>query len=119
MVGNTAWTYLVDDEFRNVQVHPKLLVNDGNALLQAVHDGIGIGYLFRYAVDKEFKTGRLVQVLPDVKFPDYTPIYALYPALGFLPQKTKAFLKTLEQMPFTQTHYCRAYSRHIRTSSFQ
>lgn len=97
----TSWTYLVGGKPQRIQVHPRLLVNEGNALLQAVKDGLGIGYLSRFAVVKEFKTGGLVQVLSQVRFPDYTPIYALYPALGFMPFKTKSFLDVLQQTPFS------------------
>lgn len=52
-----------------VNVRTKLRSNDGLALLQAAHEGLGIALLADYLVAPGLRSGALREVLPDMKLP--------------------------------------------------
>ncbi len=90
-----AWTYEENGEYRSVEVRPMCRVNDGNALLDAVEDGLGVGYLSAFAVRKGLERGSLVKLLPDFKLPTYDPIYMLSPATEHASPRIEAFKRHL------------------------
>lgn len=92
-----TWTYKEGEEFRVIRVHPVCRFNEGNALLQGVLNGLGIGYLSAFAAEPEFASGRLVPILPKLKLPAYDPVYLIRPTQQFIPPKVEAFQQHLLQ----------------------
>jgi DNA-binding transcriptional LysR family regulator len=86
------WPYRGADGIRTVGVQPVLVLNDGEAVVEAACLGVGLALLARYTVAAELDAGRLVEVLPEVALQPFAPIYALFPSGPLLPAKTRAFL---------------------------
>jgi DNA-binding transcriptional LysR family regulator len=86
------WPYRSADGIRTVGVQPVLVLNDGEAVVEAACLGVGLALLARYTVAAELDAGRLVEVLPEVALQPFAPIYALFPSGPLLPAKTRAFL---------------------------
>ncbi|TNE49253.1 MAG: LysR family transcriptional regulator [Deltaproteobacteria bacterium] len=92
-----TWSYVEGEEIRVIQVTPVCRVNEGNALLQAVLDGLGIGYLSTFAAQPEFATGKLVPILPNLQLPPYAPVYLVRPFTEYISPKVEAFKQHLIQ----------------------
>ncbi len=91
----TVWRYLEGGEHRSVEVTPRFLVNDGNALLDAARDGLGVAYLSRFAAREDLERGALVQLLPRVALPAYDPVYMLYASTDYAAPALAAFQRHL------------------------
>jgi DNA-binding transcriptional LysR family regulator len=77
--SGTRWEFLSPQGLVGIDARPKLKSNDGAALCQATLAGQGISMLADYLVAPAFKTGELVEVMPDFKPPDLW-LKALVPA---------------------------------------
>ncbi len=91
----SAWTYVEGGEFRTVEVDPVCKVNDGNALLDLVLAGLGVGYLSRFAAEEHIRRGELVRLLPDVELPPFEPVFMLQAATTHPSLKLQAFKRHL------------------------
>lgn len=91
----TTWSYIDMGEIRTVTVSPTLRVGDGNTLLDAVSDGLGIGYLSAFAARDAIDDGRLVPLLTDFELPAYAPVFILHPSVDFLAPRVEAFKQHL------------------------
>ena len=85
------WTLIGEDEPEIVLVSGSYRVNNSEALLEAVREGVGIGRLPTFVAGPDLKTGRLVKLLESYRIPDYT-LYAVFPEREYLPAKVRAFL---------------------------
>ncbi len=85
------WTLIGEDEPEIVLVSGSYQVNNSEALLEAVREGVGIGRLPTFVAGPDLKTGRLVKLLEPYRIPDYT-LYAVFPEREYLPAKVRAFL---------------------------
>lgn len=74
-----------------VQFEPRFRANSIAMLIEALHAGVGIGWLPSYTAHDEFTTGRLVHVLPGYPIPTW-PVNAVYPSRENLAAKSKAFI---------------------------
>lgn len=92
----TSWAYLDDGEICSVRVDPVLRVDDGNALLEAVRAGLGVGYLSAFAARADLARGSLVRVCPDFELPPYDPVYLLHSGSEHRAPKVRAFERHLE-----------------------
>ena len=101
------WPYLKEGQQQTIQVRPILRVNDGNALLEVVKSGMGIGYLSMFAAQPAFQKGTLVPILPKLQLPDFAPIFVCYPGKQHIPLRVKVFLQMLED--------CLKYSKLVST----
>ena len=90
-----SWRYREQQEVRSVEVEPLLYVSDGNALLDAVKAGVGVGYVSAFAVQPELESGELVRVLPAFELPAYAPVYMLYAASDYTSPKLEALQRAL------------------------
>jgi DNA-binding transcriptional LysR family regulator len=80
-----------------VQFEPRFRGNSIAMLIEALHAGVGIGWLPSYTADSEFAAGRLVPVLTAYPMPK-VPVHAVYPSRENLAAKSKAFIDlVLEQ----------------------
>lgn len=91
----TSWAYSEGGEERTVSVHPRLRTTDGNSLLTAVRNGIGVGYLSTFAVREDLEVGRLVTVLPSFELPAYAPVYLLSAQSEYASPRIEAFKQSL------------------------
>jgi len=85
------WTLHGKGEPENVSVSGSYRVNNSEAILEALRQGIGIGRLPTFVAGPDLKAGRLVEVLESYRFPDHA-FYAVFPEREYLPAKVRAFL---------------------------
>jgi len=85
------WSLLRDDQAESVVVSGNYRVNNSEALLEALKEGIGIGRLPTFVAGPELKSGKLVKLLEAYRVPDHT-FYAVFPQREYLPAKVRAFV---------------------------
>ena len=85
------WTLFGESGPENVTVSGSYHVNNSEALLEALREGVGIGRLPTFVAGPDLKTGRLVQLFESYRIPEFT-IYAVFPERQYLPAKVRAFL---------------------------
>jgi len=91
----TTWAYTENGAEHTVTVRPVLRTTDGNSLLEAVRQGLGVGYLSAFAARADLRSGRLVRVLPDFELPAYAPVYLLTAPSEFASPRLEAFKQCL------------------------
>lgn len=92
----TRWELHGPQGLVGVDVRARLRTNDGIALRNAAHDGLGIALLADYLVAPGLGRGELLEVLPDLQLPDLW-LKAMVPASrGELP-RIRALLQWLSQ----------------------
>lgn len=85
------WNFLGPGQPIRIQTNGNYLVNNSEALRQALIGGLGIGRLPTFIAGPDIATGRLVRVLEDYRMPLQT-IYAVFPERRHLPAKVRAFV---------------------------
>jgi len=85
------WTLVGGDEPEIVSVSGNYKVNNSEALLEALREGIGIGRLPTFVAGPDLKTGRLIELLESHRIPDHS-FYAVFPEREYLPAKVRVFL---------------------------
>ena len=68
--SGTRWELQGPQGLVGVDARARLRSNDGLALLQAAHEGLGIALLADYLITPGLREGRLVEVLPAMHLPD-------------------------------------------------
>jgi DNA-binding transcriptional LysR family regulator len=85
------WTLMREDEQETVQVSGSYRVNNSEALLEALKEGIGIGRLPTFVAGPDLRAGRLVKLFEFYHIPEHT-FYAVFPERKYFPAKARAFL---------------------------
>ena len=85
------WTLIGEGGPETMTVSGSYQVNNSEALLEALREGVGIGRLPTFVAGPDLKTGRLVKVFESYSLPDFT-LYAVFPERQYLPAKVRAFL---------------------------
>ena len=85
------WTLSKDDQSEAVMVSGSYRVNNSEAILEALLEGVGIGRLPTFVAGPELKAGNLVRILESYHIPDHI-FYAVFPERQYLPAKVRAFL---------------------------
>lgn len=85
------WTLQAEGKSDVVSVTGSYRVNNSEAILEALREGIGIGRLPTFIAGPDLKSGRLVQLFESYRIPDHT-FYAVFPEREYLPAKVRAFL---------------------------
>lgn len=85
------WTLHGENEAESVLVSGNYQVNNSEALLEALREGIGIGRLPTFVAGPDLKAGRLVKLFESYRIPSFT-FYAVFPEREYLPAKVRAFL---------------------------
>ena len=85
------WTLIGESGSETVTVSGSYQVNNSEALLEALREGVGIGRLPTFVAGPDLKTGRLVKLFQSYRLPDFT-FYAVFPERQYLPAKIRAFL---------------------------
>jgi len=85
------WTLIGESGPETMTVSGSYQVNNSEALLEALREGVGIGRLPTFVAGPDLKTGRLVKLFESYRIPEFT-IYAVFPERQYLPAKVRAFL---------------------------
>jgi len=85
------WTLIGESGPETVAVSGNYHVNNSEALLEALREGVGIGRLPTFVAGPDLKTERLVKLFESYRIPEFT-IYAVFPERQYLPAKVRAFL---------------------------
>lgn len=93
----TTWAWHDGAGVRTVDVDPVCLVNDGNALLDLVLAGVGVGYVSRFAAASRMASGQLVEVVPGVRLPPYAPVYIIEATTPHTSPAVVAFKRALAE----------------------
>ena len=91
MKGGLSWPIA-----EGVPISGQLEANNTLFVKQAALDGRGVALLLSFVCSAEIKEGRLVELLPAAKRP-YLKFYILYPAIEFVPLKTRSCVDFIEQ----------------------
>ncbi|WP_271407746.1 LysR family transcriptional regulator [Pseudomonas sp. Q1-7] len=92
--SSSQWQFLMGREWRSVVVRPRLIANNGEVLVQAAVDGLGLVSLPRFLLEESLASGALVEVLRDFPLPS-SQIYAVCPPGRRLPAKVRALIDFL------------------------
>jgi DNA-binding transcriptional LysR family regulator len=79
-----------------VDVQGKLHVNNTVFMLEAVKQGLGIGFIPDFVCLDSLARGEIIELLPKVKRPKLT-LYALYPARKHVPPKLRHCIEFVHQ----------------------
>jgi len=82
-----CWAFKNDQQTLNVNVNGDYRVDLAEAIRDAAISGWGIAYLASYLLTDEFKTGKLIQLLPHWQASQVMRFYAVYPSRKQLPKK--------------------------------
>ncbi len=85
------WTLIGEGGPETVTVSGSYQVNNSEALLEALKEGVGIGRLPTFVAGPDLKTGQLVKLFESYRLPDFT-IYAVFSERQYLPAKVRVFL---------------------------
>lgn len=80
-----------DGKAQTVLVSGNYQVNNSEALVAALKEGMGVGRVPTFVAAPEIRSGQLVAVLPQWQQPEHA-LYAVYPERAYLPAKVRAFL---------------------------
>jgi len=90
------WTFRGAQEPIKVRTNGSYQVNNGEALLEAVIDGLGVGRFPTFIAGPHIATGRLVRLLKSYRMPEQT-IYAIFPERRHRPLKVRVLVDYLAQ----------------------
>ena len=82
---------------RVIEMHPahRVQVNDGDGMVAAAREGLGLIQIPDYMATDELAAGQLVEVLPD-KRPPPMPINAVLPSARLVPPRVRLLLDALQ-----------------------
>ncbi len=98
------WHFIRDGEEQQISVSGNYRVNNGEAVCEALRQGVGVSRIPTFIVGPDIATGRLVPLLRDYQIPQKT-LYALFPKREHLPAKTRVFIDYVvdcfgEELPY-------------------
>ncbi len=96
MTSGTFWEFNTSQGVQAVEVRPKLQTNDGAALCRACIEGLGIGMVSDYLARPALARGELIEVMPDIQFPDLW-LKALVPLRRLEVPRIRVLLEWLAQ----------------------
>jgi DNA-binding transcriptional LysR family regulator len=96
---NVHWTFSNESQSINVSLTPRLIINNSDAMLDSILQGIGIALLPTFIADTYLSKKILQKVLPEWKIYDASPRNAYIMTLPqrLLPLKTKIFIEDFMQ----------------------
>lgn len=89
--GKNIWP--IDD---GVAIDGALRVNSTVFMMEAIKQGLGVGFIPEFVCDSFIERGEVIEILPASSKPNLT-LYALYPARHFVPSILKLCIEFLEQ----------------------
>lgn len=92
----SRWDYAENGHLIEVEVRASMISNDGDVLLHAAREGVGIACHFEQLVRDDLDTGRLVPVLEDF-WPTFGAFHIYYPSRIHMPRKLRVFIDFLRE----------------------
>jgi len=94
LASRSSWSFLVDGEVQRFPVRGRLEANNGEALLAAAVQGLGITRAPTFIAEQAVRDGRLEILLPEFPIPELG-IYAVFPAQRHVPHRVRALVDFL------------------------
>ena len=88
---SNEWTLNNGGNSEVVSVSGNYRVNNSEAILEALKEGVGIGRIPTFIAGPDLNAGNLVRVLDSYHIPAHT-FYAVFPERKYLPAKVRAFV---------------------------
>ena len=101
----TSWAFDNGQESLCVTVSGDYSVDLAEAVRDAAVAGWGIAYLATYLVKEEFRSGQLIQVLPEWRASQIMPFFAVYPSRKNMPKKLSTVIEFLKQHIGSPTYW--------------
>lgn len=92
-LGST-WPFAVAGAVQNIPVHGRIQANNGDALLRAAIDGLGITYQPMFIASDALASGKLVPILTGYTGPE-VGIYAMLPGNRHIPLRVRVLIDFL------------------------
>jgi DNA-binding transcriptional LysR family regulator len=89
-----GWHFKLDGDERTIPVSGTLRSNNGNALVSAAIDGLGVVLEPSFLVYEALREGKLVRILPEWRCAEGW-VFAVYPNRKFLAPKVRSFIDFL------------------------
>ncbi|MCQ9122726.1 LysR family transcriptional regulator [Rodentibacter caecimuris] len=96
-LNQVNWQGVRPNQIQRFKIKSKVVSNNGLALLDMAKSGLGIVNLPRFILGDAFKTGELVEILPEYKQQELE-IHIVYPNRRHLPAKVRAFIEFLASL---------------------
>ncbi len=94
--GSSTLSFLIDGQWRNVPVRSRLAGNNGDVLVEAAAQGMGITAHPDFIVDALIRAGRIEEVLADFPLPELG-IYAMLPGNRQVPHRVRVLIDFLAE----------------------
>jgi DNA-binding transcriptional LysR family regulator len=92
---STTWSYLTKKGQEDITVRPRLVANNGEALLKAAAQGLGITRPPDFMAQPYLDNGSVVLVLSQLE-PEKLGIYAVLPSNRYIPHRVSVLIDFLE-----------------------
>ncbi|EKM23145.1 LysR family transcriptional regulator [Vibrio sp. HENC-03] len=109
----TSWAFTNREQELNVKVSGNYSVDLAEAVRDAAIAGWGIAYLATYLLGDEFRSGKLIQLLPDWRASQSMPFYAVYPSRQHMPKKISAVIEFIKQKIGSPCHWDQRLASYI------
>lgn len=94
--GGTEWSFCSSNNTIKVLPKGNLVVNNSEALRQALLSGLGIAQLPTFLVGKDIAAQKLKPLLESYPLPEHS-IYAVFPERKYLPLKVRVFIDYMKE----------------------
>ncbi|MGI9590366.1 MAG: LysR family transcriptional regulator [Myxococcota bacterium] len=95
-IGGIPWRFQAEDGPVTVEVEPRLVANDFQAVCELTLAGLGLARLPSWVAREYLESGRLRRVLPD-HVPSEVSVFLVYPSRRNLSAKLRRFLELLDE----------------------
>lgn len=95
--AGAPWPMRIDGEARPIRLSGNLFADNGEILLEAALQGVGIAMMPAFLSAPYVRAGRLVSILKDYAV-DTTAIYALLPNRKYVPRRVRCFIDFMKAL---------------------
>jgi DNA-binding transcriptional LysR family regulator len=93
--ANSPWPFVIDGHVQSVAVRSRVNGNNGEVLVEAAAQGLGITYQPDFIIGNAIENGRLHQILTDFPIPELE-IYAMLPGNRHIPHRVRVLMDDLQ-----------------------
>lgn len=94
--ASASWSFTVDGKAKSIPVHGRIQANNGDVLLQAAIDGLGIACQPTFIAADAIASGALKEILADYPIADIG-IYAMLPGNRHIPLRVRVLIDFLTE----------------------
>lgn len=96
LAAHSSWSFMIDGEKQWFPISGRLQANNGDALLVAAIQGLGITRSPSFIAEQALRAGKLEILLRDFPTPELG-IYALFPGNRYVPRRVRALVEFLAE----------------------